>query len=177
MRLPTRKVYRAFPELDRFDDQVCESYARRAVRKRWRSFLLVAIGCIISIPVCWVFAVVLPELLYLLMPRFLSAVRRTDLAFPLYVACAFVFPFIVTLFVRDTWFRRAIRSQLVGTACPTCEYQLIGLIVKEGHVHCPECGASVRLADLGLSPEDLIAKSSDSVPSLATASPTPPVQP
>ena len=47
MRLPVSSVYRAFPELDRFSDEVCAGCVKRAAARNRGSQVLASFGAII----------------------------------------------------------------------------------------------------------------------------------
>lgn len=156
MRLPYAKVYRAFPELDRFSDAECERFVLQATRgsfRRWLQRTTLRTGAALAAFIAW-FAVML------LLNGLLGAIRsRADWVSVVMVAFStgFVaFPLIVSLLVRDAWLRRAVRARLVSAQCPACEYSMLGLPVVNGIAKCPECGQGLDLAKLGLTPADLL---------------------
>lgn len=67
----------------------------------------------------------------------------------LMLACA-----VVALVARDVHLRSVMRKQLKGITCPACSYSLLGAVVREGCVRCPECGGVLRIAERGLREED-----------------------
>jgi len=150
VRIPLSEPWRAFAELDRFSDEQCRAYVaavnqeRRASRAFSRvcsvaAFLfIVPIGAIVGDA----FA-----------PRVLDPR-------PVALVCA-LFPSLISmLLIRDLWLRGALRKHLLAAHCPACRYILLGLVVHDGAVQCPECGKRIVLSELGLTPESLIAPAS-----------------
>lgn len=66
---------------------------------------------------------------------------------------------IAALILKDRWLRWAIKRQITSSRCPRCQYVLLGLAVHDGVVTCPECGMSLVLADIGLTPAGLLSPS------------------
>lgn len=159
MRLPISKVYRAFPELDRFSDAECRAYVQRAVKRHWMSMILVGIGAVAAMILVWstYFAVVGVLSSVFGLGHLARSSQWGDLVIVLTVVGGVASGPVVALMIRDFWLRRAIAKQLTGTRCHLCEYQLIGLQVSGGAVQCPECGTRTILADFGLVPADLLA--------------------
>lgn len=160
MRVPMDKVYRAFPELDRFSDAECIAWVKRAERVHAKylalgTFVAIAGAMMLAIPafvVGWAPAMWMmepkwhyPSVLWL--PAILWAVLVSAL------------PFVGSLAVRDWCLRRCIGIQIAGARCEKCSYSLLGLPIHEGWVTCSECGQRLSLKQLGLTPEDLLARS------------------
>ncbi len=151
MRLPLSKVWRAFPELDRFDDARCQRYVREAKRESRRSGLLVAALIPLSV-FAWMVSVAIAIAIMDMLnsggvgPGGLG----TIVALALYVGTPFVL-MLVFLLARDRWLHGAIRSRLNIARCLGCSYSLLGLAPIESesgsHVICPECGKTGELAD------------------------------
>ncbi len=167
MRILTRKIWRAFPELDQFDDKTCQQYIRYA--QRAKNFWIGAIFVIFAIPVglaVWrglLFNI--DAIVYYLRDWYnlgifddlddtgenlLVLLRITG-----YVWC----PVFCMLLVRDRWLNRCIRKQISGIKCGACGYSLMGLSLIEDAdmpvVICPECGHRIVLGDVGLTPADI----------------------
>jgi hypothetical protein len=161
MRLPLSKVYRAFPELDRFNDAQCQEYVRK-VRKRFRrgrrridviraaGLLLLGAGSLVLTS----FLITgnmsgLPfhEGLFARYPFLGASAMAVCTAVP---ALAFYFG------VDHVWLRRRIAAHMRDIRCVECGYALLGLSVKDGVVTCPECGERVDLAMLGLTAADVM---------------------
>jgi DNA-directed RNA polymerase subunit RPC12/RpoP len=152
MRLPYSKVYRAFPELDRFDDATCERYIRaaRAAPRSWRSQvvrpLLWFIGGIAAfVASVWVSVSVFGAIFSLNTPR------HEALMLAAMLLCAFAAPMIFLLYVRDMILRRRIAAQLGRTRCPACHYNLLGIPIHqepEEGVICPECGFEILFSHI-----------------------------
>ncbi|MBO6514708.1 MAG: hypothetical protein JJ974_12155 [Phycisphaerales bacterium] len=167
MRLLTRKIYRAYPELDKFEDDVCKRYIKRAKRLQntWKLWLFQLLALLISI-VLWGIASSLIELILF----FGEATRRDQLVYimlnPIHLVfkiiqmSGYIFvPAICCLRVRDRWLHRCIRKQLTGVQCGACGYSLLGLSISDENntpsVHCPECGLQTVLKDMGLTQADI----------------------
>lgn len=61
------------------------------------------------------------------------------------------------LHIRDRWLRWSVSTQIVAALCLNCRYSLLGLMVENGEVLCPECGHRTDLAAQGLTAEELLA--------------------
>lgn len=154
MRLPLSKVYRAFPELDEFEDDQCERFVQWArSRIRLRRFFLPFLAVVL-----WVMlvAVVAPMVFWLLPSgrRFEWLLTLAILA----IAAALVWSIAVALLVRDWVLIRAIRYRIRGGRCPECRFSLLGLPIHDGAIVCPECGTDMTLHELGLTPRDLLVE-------------------
>jgi len=148
----SKKIYRAFPELDPYDDQVCELYIRRARRLRssWKGLLSILISIPISIliwsGVTWAMA----SLLETYKEQWESPSVNVLAVTVIFFLTGFVWvPVMIAFIVRDMCLNRCIRTQLSKVVCDECEYALIGLDVFElggsRVVQCPECGAHTQL--------------------------------
>ena len=163
MRLPLSKAYRAFPELDKFSDERCEAYIRAAMQRRRVASSLFSLGFfVIALPLVLIaFSLVVSFIDWIdKVVRRDPNLRTFEALFEgLAVVCAVVAlatgP-VLFLLIRDGWLRWAIRRQLTTSECPSCRYQLLGLIAECGRVQCPECGTPIDLAELGIAPEDLL---------------------
>ena len=71
----------------------------------------------------------------------------------------FVIPGGLMLVWRDWQFRAVLRESIETARCLSCGQSLIGVPLLPGEgaacVRCPECGTSMKLEDVGLTPEDL----------------------
>lgn len=152
MRVPLAKVYRAFPELDRFSDEQCETYVLLATRERQleRAGLWALNGLILAAGIPLLAALTAA----VVMPR----QRRGEDIFDygIVFTLAIAVPSFTALSLRDRWLRWAIERHLRGAHCPKCRYLLLGLPVRHGSVTCPECGDVIVLAAIGVAPEDLL---------------------
>lgn len=157
MRLMTRQIYRAFPELDSFSDEQCRFYVAR-VTSSWRYLavmpvcVLAGIGgiAVLSITVLRTLALILDDL------RLGAAIR--EMANPLImigaVLMVVVLPGIAGLRVRDHVLWLFLRSQIGRARCLGCEYSLLGQRIIAGTITCPECGRATTLHELGMQSAD-----------------------
>jgi hypothetical protein len=161
MRLPLTKVYRAFPELDRFSDVECERFVLRADRDYPESKVgAYALGALVIVAI--IVMLVVPERILwgLWSQRFASRLAREDVQDIVLVASVFFYAavFLVgMLMVRDRWLIRTITRRVHQTSCPSCGYSLLGLAVVQDVVVCPECAAPYFLAEHGVTAKDLMA--------------------
>lgn len=130
MRLLTRKIYRAFRELDQFDDDVCERYVDRAsaVNNAWKLWLMLVlvipaaymawIPCMLGVN--WLF-----DSYKLSIPEWMRTIVQG-----VAVTGAVWMPLIAIFITRDNWLRRSIRKQLIFAVCRNCGYTLLGLPVQ-----------------------------------------------
>jgi hypothetical protein len=157
MRLPLNKVYRAFPELDRFTDEQCEGFVKTAEKaERGKSRLLT----VSLIPFCIV-GIAGTLVLVGVVSAAIGDRPDADTALVVLGALALfvglLWPPITWLVVRDKWLRGAIGRRIKHCTCLRCHYSLLGLPVANGKVVCPECGATHALADMGLTATDILA--------------------
>jgi hypothetical protein len=158
MRIPLHKVYRAFPELDRFEDEDCERFvvqARRvAIEKRIGRHLLEAVAA----ASVFLLVIALGMAGFAVLASLSVSWLVMDLAVMVFVSAMAGAPIVSAMMVRDAWLRRAIASRLASARCAACDYSLLGLPVNNGVVMCPECGFELALASYGLRPEDLLSR-------------------
>jgi hypothetical protein len=141
MRLVRRKLWRAFPELDGFDDALCRGFVSVA-NAGWRARV-----------VRWtaMAGVVLPAVALAALGSALVADVRalratlavwTGLAAGLTAVAALLPGLILALVVRDALLRRSVRGVIRRSGgCQHCGYRLLGVPVgPDLNVRCPECG-------------------------------------
>jgi hypothetical protein len=146
MRLVTRKIWRAFPELDRFDDKRCERFCRAAYRGRgipqrlyW--WTVQALACAPLLVAAW-WGV---EALGAMAERDVNDLDNAYMAITgqgvIVLAVAFV-GMLVWLAVGHWFIRHRLAFILTARSqCAECGYRLVGLPVDAtNHVACPECG-------------------------------------
>lgn len=161
MRIPASKVYRAFPEFDRFDDRRCEAYIAYMHRTPGNhldlvKFVLALLGVVGVLG--WVVASTIwgDYLARWLRPNtpkvMLDSMWFVCTAVLLLVGCLAIA--LTLLSVRDLHLRTVLRRQLRGVRCQVCTYSLLGMPVVEGVVQCPECGDKFTIARRGLREED-----------------------
>ncbi|HVP73947.1 MAG TPA: hypothetical protein VMS30_09430 [Phycisphaerales bacterium] len=158
LRLPVSKIYRAFPELDRFSDEQCERYV---------AFAKGDIGCLFFIipPLATVALFVMCVFVFInaaawanfrihgtmsVVTGIVYAVGVISFLFGLPLAGGF----LARDLVLHRLLRRHVRSRVERTRCPACRYSLLGQRVVAGVIGCPECGGTTTLAALGLLSED-----------------------
>ena len=178
MRIPLTKVYRAFPELDGFPDHECRRFVRRA-RRRVLVWMWVPVVGLFGSFAAIAAAIVAVNVHFRDQLRSLS--RWFDRAiggvipveYPvgdLAVAAIFLFaitvgPWLAFALPRDSLIRRAVAKRIEIADCTGCEHSLIGLPLLTGRadpaVRCPECGRDMVLSEIGLIPDDLLARAGD----------------
>lgn len=163
MRLVTRKLWRAFPELDRFSDEQCQRFVKAANRRL--SLRLVRWGLM---AVVWALVTFSPLLLAfgeLVLVEYgwrsdTSASRwlgrtwwvRSDIGMGLTMVLMLALGGLGAGVVRDWLLRRRVRRVLrTRGRCAACHYFLAGLPVTAScTVVCPECGHTTEVdASLG----------------------------
>ena len=161
VRIPLNKIYRAFGELDRFDDDQCRLLMRRGHLELAGTLLIwVVVG------VVFVLCVVLVATLVAVadLPQWAEQFFR-DGDILLWLLCLLVIPTAAGLLTRDRLLRRllvrAIRLRIDRVRCRRCKYILIGQRPSGDLVACPECGGTNLLSDLGVTEADLIPPVSD----------------
>ena len=154
MRIVSRKLYRAFPELDKFSDELCEMYVKRVSSSvlykavATISFLGAACG---SLVVVSFFLSMLNDLMGSIFEKYFPVPVILMLFF------IFVIPCISALLARDFCMQAFLRRQVGRSRCLECGYSLLGQRIKREIIVCPECARSTTLMELGLDgPEDLI---------------------
>jgi DNA-directed RNA polymerase subunit RPC12/RpoP len=155
MRIPLRKTYRAFPELDRFSDEDCERYLRYANRRAGTR-----IGCAMLLAIA-ISMIAWGPLVFI---GLRAAAPRLDMGtgFEVFMMLTAtiaitIVPALAGLFARDRVLLAAIRDRLQSARCPQCTFSLLGLPVANGIVRCPECGSRITLAEHDLTPDDILA--------------------
>lgn len=145
MRLLTRKIYRAFPELDSFSDEQCVRFVKAVNASKTRLVIRGLISTVFAIGLGIVFLG-------------LAIWGATELADAWHFSeglfwvfwgvsgtLALLFAFIPGLILGDLLLRLSVRSLLKRCgACPQCGYSLLGIRVgPEFVITCPECGRKV----------------------------------
>ncbi|MCC6426155.1 MAG: hypothetical protein IT435_04975 [Phycisphaerales bacterium] len=164
MRIPLHKVYRAFPELDRFTDAECERYIAYILKSRGRgrliSLAVSAVGSLVVVVVSAPFLMFAARRLSNLladtkwMPSGGMSVEITTVLL-LVLSGALGIGWLVC---GDVLLRRLLFARLKESRCPGCGYSLLGLaVLEQGRVLCPECGQYTYLSEQQLSREDLLA--------------------
>jgi len=150
MRLVTRQIHRAFPELDRFSDEQCGRFVK-AARGGWVARIVRAaiLGALALGAVC-----IAPSLLLAILTTFAAALTPASwgsedraMAGSFMLAVMLVLSPLIALVFRDILLRVRIRQILrAHSACERCEYRLLGLPLDEHNVVvCPECGTRTRV--------------------------------
>jgi hypothetical protein len=170
MRIITRrKIYRAFPELDRFSDEQCREYIRRVRLSQLRelalflSLLFVGVGSLMGAVHLTRTILDSPDERRLQVELIVRGMAWAYvLGWVVYLFLVAATPCLLTLLTRDivlgAFLKQALHGHLKRTACPGCRYQLLGLPLGDaGAVRCPECGRRTTILELGLDgPEDLL---------------------
>lgn len=152
MRLISLKIWRAFPELDQYEDDVCRRYVSHA---KSRDKLAMGIA-VVFIAVLFSLTVSVGSVYFFFYDAVDTAGEaRGSISITLWLVLVALLltsviwlPAISAFLVRDLWLRSVIRKQLRTTNC-LCGYQLVGLEIREESgskvVTCPECGNRIEL--------------------------------
>jgi len=160
VRLIVRKVYRAFPELDRFSDAECEGLLRYVSRRHPIGLFFVSLGAVVLSGVFIVCGSIATMMIHLE----LSGPRRPSVFVEdgWFVICGIivsvVLPSAFAFYLRRGWLLGKVQAHLSSLVCAECEYSLLGLPVVDGGITCPECGQRFDLAARGLTAADVLAK-------------------
>lgn len=147
--LTSSKVYRAFPELDRFEDERCERFVKAAKSSLWWNWgskaglfvLLIGVGA----ATFFGYAMALERLDR--NPRAIQSDALHVLAISGLLGVTLAIPFLVMLLARDLNLRKRLHHILRSRgSCMSCHYSLVGLAVDERCVViCPECGGATQV--------------------------------
>lgn len=157
MRLPFAKIYRAFPELDRFSDDECSAFVQRATWGHLGSQIAVA-------PIALVAALTTGWLAWQAFTRFWDyLIKSFQIVSEFVEFCrlattvlgAVGLGAIAVFVVRDLWLRRVMSGYIGSNKCPNCKYLLLGLRANSGVLSCPECGTRIDMELVGLKQSDL----------------------
>lgn len=174
MRIPISNIYRAFSELDSFSDEQCDRFMKRIKVSGARRalpglvfFLVSGFGLIFS---CIAFGFIF-DAINTAFNKSGSEINET-LIVGLCLFVTMVLPPVLGLIVRDVLLRRHLRlvidDKLNRIKCLGCRYLLIGQVVHDHAVGCPECGRVNPLNDLGVVEADLIPPKQGASPRRAT---------
>ena len=157
-RIPTTRLYRAFPELDRFDDDQCRRLMKRIELQPGANWLIRLVPLLLA------------SLLFMAgcagLFHYTTALRSAatwlyeDWDLVIALLLAFGTPAAVAFVSRDLLLRhyliKAINMRIDRVRCRSCGYILIGQTAVDRRVCCPECGSVTRLSDLGITEADLL---------------------
>ncbi|MCX5690780.1 MAG: hypothetical protein NTV94_13525 [Planctomycetota bacterium] len=143
MRLLRKELYRAFPELDRFDDERCIRFVEAARGGFWSKLSAITL-CALSSLLTLLASVFVADLLS--PPSASADFGPVEIA--LILAGCMAAP-LVALVVRDQLLRLRVNYLLACRGiCLGCNYALIGLTADaDGMVTCPECHRRSELDD------------------------------
>ncbi len=148
MRLISRRIYRAFAELDPYSDEQCIRFVDSARRGPLITALHTTAILAVTLPLL---CLALAGTVYLFETLSRIIWLRRPFAFEaawiLSTALMFAFACGAGLVVRDMLLRRRLRYVLRSRGtCPACQYSLVGLEVSpRSTVACPECGVEVEV--------------------------------
>ncbi|HZW06548.1 MAG TPA: hypothetical protein VFF65_05445 [Phycisphaerales bacterium] len=166
MRLITRKLWRAFPELDRFGDEQCARFVQAAASGivsralRWAAVAVAVMIGVSLIPVAGMGEAWMVDRGWLKGPLLARALQKPswmgELVYgALMLAVLFSCGAFLGALTRDYLLRRRVRTVLrTRGRCARCNYFLGGLPVDDQLcVVCPECGfvteVDASLGELG----------------------------
>ncbi|MBL4809325.1 MAG: hypothetical protein JKY43_04615 [Phycisphaerales bacterium] len=161
MRILTKKIHRAYPELDQFDDKTCKRFITRAKQRHgaWKANAFL-VFVLVTTFILWIPLAILLGFLERKLALILGYgdALRIPIMLMLYTGIGW-FPSICFLLSRDRLLHLAIRTQLQHALCRNCGYSLLGLTLTEHHnqqaVQCPECGQTTTLKELDLTQADI----------------------
>lgn len=159
MRLPGTKIWRAFPELDSFDDARAAQYVRAAGKAFWLVKLLRGAAMFIGGLACCLVMAIAGGTVMNTMERLINEPILTLVA-ALTAVVVGVISMSLLMIVRDFFMRRRVRKVIASRgSCVKCGYVLIGLRVPDDlNLRCPECG-SLTVLNLDLDETALDAQS------------------
>lgn len=153
-RLPTRRVYRAFRELDTYNDEQCRRFvqaAKGSIRRRLFALAFIALVTLIGTSASLVS-------FWYIQRTLLDPHRSLNIGHPLVTwygwllnitlgIAGFAVGPILGYLTRDFFLIRRIRHILrTRGTCISCRYTLVGLFVTPDlHVTCPECGTTTTV--------------------------------
>ncbi len=149
MRIPTTRIYRAFPELDRFTDDQCSRFVRAACKRGWRRHLHRALLIVLT-PVAMIILWIVVGLGISLLTDSLGRSFEDGIPYIVLVVLGLVLvifgPVLGAMLIRDRLLLGRIRFVLRARGtCPACRYSLLGIVVADSNlVICPECGMEVE---------------------------------
>ena len=148
MRVPLSKVYRAFPELDRFSDEQCQGWQRLANDYwPWKRVMVIC-AAIAAFVVASVGMYVVVGMIVLSLPHGQQPRGNSLLMLSLGLGMPICTGALASLGIRDWWARRCLRRFIDDRICG-CGYSLLGLPEEPQTqgvaVHCPECGVWHRV--------------------------------
>lgn len=143
MRLVTRNIWRAFPELDRFSEEQCRRFVAAARRGRLLR-LLACLGCGALIAAATMFLLLkLGRYILITVPTAFLSVGTISLVWIILGMLLALMPtFVGPLLLRDRLIRRQLRHTIdTRGTCGHCRYVLLGLKAADDlTICCPECG-------------------------------------
>ena len=148
MRLPTRHIYRAFPELDTYSDEQCQRFMRASRGGFARTIVHAAIILAITLAgfvggslfLFWFINSTTQNVPIMNLGK--PAPLWQSILYTILIIATVAFGPILGFLARDFLVIDRIRWILRSRGlCPTCRYSLVGLAVDEhARVLCPECG-------------------------------------
>lgn len=165
MRLPLTKLYRAFPALDPFPDDVARRYVRRVTRGRFVStWVLTLIGFLGGyVTFGLVFGLIGASLTNLVAGQSGSMLNALGIAMAVTtIAVTLGTGPLCALLARDVYIKLTIRSRIDQATCAVCDFSLLGLPTRMEPgigkvVTCAECGTVNRVA-FGKAEDELVDK-------------------
>jgi len=159
MRIPISNIYRAFPELDDYDDEQCARLMRRIqlnlsghARRNTISLSVCAASLLLTLATS--------KIIYDFFAKNYDFVSKNDLIFLPCLLFILGVSAAALVLTRDIVLRRQLKNaidyELDRVRCLNCRYILIAQQPKAGMLTCPECGTQVSLARLGITEDDLI---------------------
>ncbi|MBI1189407.1 MAG: hypothetical protein GC200_01825 [Tepidisphaera sp.] len=175
MRFITRRpIYRAFPELDSYDDHYCIVFLNSAKRPLWFRLPVLGLMVVLSLGGFAAFAITAMPVVILFTPSPRDADEQ-PFAFLAWIVFGTFVTGVIVLRVRDRLIRRRILTVLRRQGrCRDCDYSLVGMsVAPDLTITCPECGmineVDPALSDLA---RDDLGRQSVAPPQPLPAAPT-----
>ncbi len=149
MRLITRKqIWRAFPELDAYDDETCLRYIKQGKRRKPRvsAAFMYGLAIFVALTIWFICSYFAFEIYDNIGDKVLNGNAGVWIHLGLVTVVLGVIwmPCIAALRTRDKLLHDRVLERIDGVRCFDCSYTLIGLdpyeIEGRHGVRCPECG-------------------------------------
>lgn len=164
MRVPSRKIWRAFEEFDHLTDEECrkhvgDAWANATSLQSWIPIMVAAAATLL-----WP-AALIGASLYPGTTRWVPVLPSMASTVIVLAASSGLVGGLTLLITRDIVLYYLLRRELRRADCPKCGQSLRGLRIQsvgsipdpaKNFVRCTECGRTHNLLELGIAPRDLV---------------------